>query len=342
MTNTSSDTVSVINSLTVDATITVGDYPVAVAIDDAGVDDAGVKQGLVYVTNHNSNTVSVIGSASPSLGASSGNTGDAVTINVNVPQVPYDVDDSTVESVSFGGTILTPTAQTGDAWQVTAPAGTPGASAAVTVTFRGGLTASAGTFTYKVPQAPPPASTQTSTSNSPGAPGSVLAVAGDRSAEVTWTAPSVTGSSPLTEYEAEASPSGSSCQATPPTTSCTVTGLTNGSAYTFRVRAKNSVGWGAWSENSNTVTPKEVASIVITGSRDRDKPKRIRVSGTTTGLTGTVTPWLQLRSGKFKAQLPVLLKSSGKFRWSVKTSAGAQVYMTQGSAKSNTIIIRPR
>ena len=170
----------------------------------------------------------------------------------------------------------------------------------------------------------------------------MLAQASDRSAEVAWTAPSVTGSGPVTEYEAEASPGGNTCQATPPTTSCTVTGLTNGSDYTFRVRAKNSVGWGAWSENSNAVTPKEAASIVITGSRDLDKPKVIRVSGTTTGLTGTVTPWLRLRSGKFKAQPPVLLKSSGKFRWSVKTSAAAQVYVTQGPVKSNTITLRPR
>ena len=189
---------------------------------------------------------------------------------------------------------------------------------------------------------PTPTPTQPAQPQPPGAPGPVLAQAGDRSGEVTWGAPSFSGSGPVTEYEAEAFPGGNICRATPPTTSCTVTGLSNGSGYLFRVRAKNYVGWGAWSEYSNMVTPKGAASIVITGSRDTKKPNIIKVTGTTTGLTGSVTPWLRLGSGPFKVEPPVRLNASGKFRWSAKTSAAAQVYVTQGSVKSNTVTIRAR
>ena len=340
VTNLGDNTVSVINgrAATEDDTITVEGRPQGVAVDDTGT-----NQGLVYVTSVDDSAVYVIGRVEPILVTPSGTAGSSVTINVVVPQVLYDVDDATVESVSFGGTSVTATPLAGNSWQVTAPAGTPGTTVAVpvTVTFRGGLTASAGSFALTTP-APTPTPTQPPPPDPPGAPAPVIAQAGDRSADVIWGAPSFSGSGPVTEYEAQTFPAGNICRTTPPTTSCKVTGLSNGSGYLFRVRAKNYVGWGSWSEYSNMVTPKSPASIVITGSRDRDKPKIIRVSGTTTGLTGSVTPWLKRGSGEFKVEPSVRLTSSGTFRWSTKTSATARVYVTQGSVKSNTVTIRAR
>ena len=142
-----SGTVSVINGRTNtwDDTITVGAGPRGVAVDDSGT-----HAGLVYVTNSGADSVSVIGRVSPSLGSTAGRAGSTVTVALDVPQVAYDVDDATITSVSFGGTLATGlAADAGDAWNLTVPAGT--GTVPVTVTFNGGLTASAGSFTYSSP-----------------------------------------------------------------------------------------------------------------------------------------------------------------------------------------------
>jgi large repetitive protein len=89
----------------------------------------------------------------------------------------------------------------------------------------------------------------------PGAPTAVSATAGNVSAAVTFSVPASNGGSAITGYTVTGSPGGSvSCAASP----CTVTGLTNGTAYTFTVHATNAVGSGAESSPSTTVTPATV------------------------------------------------------------------------------------
>jgi hypothetical protein len=83
----------------------------------------------------------------------------------------------------------------------------------------------------------------------------VRAAAGDAQATVTWQAPASTGSSTVTDYEVTSSPGGKGCLVKAPTLSCTVTGLTNGTAYTFTVKALSGGGWSAASAPSNAVTP---------------------------------------------------------------------------------------
>ncbi len=81
---------------------------------------------------------------------------------------------------------------------------------------------------------------------------------GDRLAGLTWTAPSSDGGSPITGYRVTPYVNGSPQTpiATGSTaTSFTVTGLTNGTTYTFTVAATNSTGYGAESQQSNAVTP---------------------------------------------------------------------------------------
>lgn len=83
------------------------------------------------------------------------------------------------------------------------------------------------------------------------APASVSATAGDGEATVSWSA--VPGE--ISGYTAAASSGGRTCTATS-ATSCTVTGLTNGTSYTFSVTAANEFGNGVASAPSTAVTPR--------------------------------------------------------------------------------------
>ena len=89
----------------------------------------------------------------------------------------------------------------------------------------------------------------------PGVPTGVKAVAGNGSATITWTAPASDGGSPITGYRINSSPGGTF--ETPPAgaTSWTFPGLTNGVAYTFKIRAVNAVGSGNYSDWTAAVTP---------------------------------------------------------------------------------------
>lgn len=89
----------------------------------------------------------------------------------------------------------------------------------------------------------------------PGAPTNVTGVVGDASVVVSWLAPSSDGGSAVTGYTVTADGGGSQT-CTTATLSCTVTGLTNGTAYTFTVVATNARGNSAASVASAAVTPR--------------------------------------------------------------------------------------
>ena len=93
------------------------------------------------------------------------------------------------------------------------------------------------------------------TSEAPGAPPGLIATPGDGQVTLSWTAPASTGGADITRYEYEQDGSGTWTSTGVTATSHTVTGLTNGHAYTFRVRAVNSVGPGEASAASASVTP---------------------------------------------------------------------------------------
>ncbi|MBK7027688.1 MAG: DUF1566 domain-containing protein [Bacteroidales bacterium] len=96
----------------------------------------------------------------------------------------------------------------------------------------------------------------TATNAVPDAPTMGTASAGNAQASVTFTAPVDNGGSTITSYTATSNPgsiTGTLNQAGSGTIN--ITGLSNGTTYTFTVTATNSVGTSAASAVSNSVTP---------------------------------------------------------------------------------------
>ena len=137
----------------------------------------------------------------------------------------------------------------------------------------------------------------------PGAPTAVTATAGNASATVSWTAPS-NGNSTITSYTVTPY-IGSTAQPTttvtgnPAPTTAGVTGLTNGTAYTFKVTATNAVGTGVASSPSNAVTPSNAtlpgaptAVTATAGNASATVSWTAPSNGNSTITSYTVTPYI--------------------------------------------------
>lgn len=323
--------ISVINGRTgqlLDDTIAVGANALDVAVDQSG-DNAG----LLYVVD--GLDLRVVADVTPSMAPTSGLAGSPVTITVDAPQVDYNIDNTTVALVCFGSTSVALTSDGGDSWTTAAPVGPPGTTVPVTAVFDGGLTARVGSFTYS--GAP--------VASAPGPPGDMSAVAGDASAVVSWRTPQDQGSYPVTDYEVTSSPAGGACLTKAPATTCEITGLLNGVAYSFRARALNGAGWGAVSAASAPVTPRAERTLVITGARDAADARYILVSGTATGMAGeALTPWIRFpgQASYAAGTSRPTVSSDDTFTWKRLSAKKTYVYFTGESIRSNRVIIPAR
>ena len=117
----------------------------------------------------------------------------------------------------------------------------------------------------------------------PQGPTGVSAVAGDTTAAVSWAAPVFLNGGVITGYTATAAPGGALCSTTS-ATSCTITGLTDGTTYTITVTVTATTGTASGAPV--TVTPVGFLSISV--------PSAVSLPATAPGGTisarlGTVT-----------------------------------------------------
>jgi hypothetical protein len=147
----------------------------------------------------------------------------------------------------------------------------------------------------------------------PGAPDAVSGSPRNAAAVVTWAAPLSNGGKAITKYTVTAAPGGHTCTTTG-AHACAVTGLANGHAYTFTVKATNALGTGASSVKSASVivgtptaprTPKVTFPAAATANVTWLAPVsigsgpvtryEIRARGTGDGVTWTTwIPWYKL------------------------------------------------
>jgi hypothetical protein len=174
----------------------------------------------------------------------------------------------------------------------------------------------------------------------PGAPTSLAATPGNERATVSWSASIDDGGSPITGYRVTTAPGSRGCTVT--VTACILTGLINDRSYAVTVVATNAAG-ASLASFPVAVTPRRAASILITGSRDRDDRRIVKIRGTVTGLdVDTIQPYIRLgnRRAFSKSITTAEVSSQGSFRWRRVTSRSITIYVTAGGTESNRITFR--
>jgi titin len=157
------------------------------------------------------------------------------------------------------------------------------------------------------------------TATVPGVPTDLQATPGDGQVGLTWTAPA-DGGATITSYTVGYKPTADSSWSTTTSASAskTVTGLTNGTSYDFKVLAHNSVGDGAY---SGVVSATPVAAATVPGV-----PTDLQATpgDGQVGLTWTAPG----DGGAAIDQYTVAYQVSGSGSWSTTTSASASKTVT--------------
>ena len=160
----------------------------------------------------------------------------------------------------------------------------------------------------------------------PGAPTDVVAVPGRNKVTVSWKAPADPGSFAITNYLAQATPSGKVCvtrQSDADMLTCTFDLPATNTRYSFSVQALNGAGWGDMSAASSAVSPYGFGKV------EASRPNillglagtKVEASGAAPGLAGkAVNAEFKVGSAKdWTTQAnAATVNAEGKFSWSKK------------------------
>ncbi|MFV7666244.1 Ig-like domain-containing protein [Shewanella algae] len=253
--------------------------------------------------------------------------------NTVTPKASQSISFNNPGAQSFGTTpTLTATASSG-----LAPVFSSNSTGVCTITTTGTLNfISAGSCSINADQAgdssynAAPTVTQSFTVNAvvPGTPTSVSAVASDASATVSFSAPASTGGAAISSYTVTSSPGGLTASGT--TSPLTVSGLSNGTGYSFTVSASNIAGTGPASSPSNTVTPEP----------DNKAPS---ISGTPAGSVDQDSYYSFIPTATDPDQDPLTFSISNKPAWASFNTASGELSGTplrEHVGVSDNIIIR--
>ena len=178
---------------------------------------------------------------------------------------------------------------------------------------------------------PPPPPPPPPPSIPPNPPTDVTAVGAVGSVTVTWLAPAPSGRLPVTNYRVTATPGGATCEINALT--CTFTGLTVGTSYTFQAQAWNFAGWSDFSAPSNAASPlapppPPVPVTVSIASAERTVSGRgttVTASVATTGIDAdtVIVPWTRIGRGEWTPNTAstLVVGPDGSAQWKRKFGA---------------------
>ena len=178
--------------------------------------------------------------------------------------------------------------------------------------------------------------------------GEGFVVAGEKSANVSWQAPTSDGGSAILDYTVTAYnastnvATGNVCTTTNGTTrTCTVTGLTNGVAYYFKMTARNTFGSSDQSLATKSVTPLDVTSPSLTLASSSSSQSTNNPVFTVTGDEDINCATLSATSGQDLTVVggtitSITQQSTTKCAITVSTSVAASSSTTVTVTKSST------